>query len=192
MKKGFQSLNSRNLFLVFFLLADLNFGLSPNQQPISEQKEGSIMKLRSSAFSPNGKIPRIYSCQGKSINPPLEISEVPKEAKSLVLIMDDPDVPEKVRKDKMFVHWVVYNIDPILKKIEENAKPFGILGKNTAGDLGYTGPCPPDREHRYFFKLYALDTLLSLQEGATKEEVLKAMEGHILQETSLMGTYVKV
>lgn len=147
------------------------------------------MKLKSSAFSPNGKIPSVYSCQGKDINPPLEIEDVPKDAKSLVLIMDDPDVPQNVRKDGMWVHWVVFNIDPSLKKIEENSKPFGTQGKNTGGKLGYMGPCPPDREHRYYFKLYALDSKLNLPEGTTKENVLKAMENHLIVETHLIGLY---
>lgn len=149
------------------------------------------MKLSSPAFDHEGSIPRKYSCQGEDINPPLEITGVPKEAKTLALIMDDPDVPEWVRKDRMWVHWVVYNINPSLKKIEENAKPFGTLGKNTAGQKQYMGPCPPDREHRYFFKLYALDTMLELREGATKEELLKAMEGHIIGESQVMGRYLK-
>ena len=149
------------------------------------------MKLKSSAFDHEGSIPRKYTCQGKDIIPPLEISDVAKEAKSLALIFDDPDVPEWVRKDRMWVHWVVYNIEPTKTKIEENAQPFGVLGKNSSGEKRYMGPCPPDREHRYFFKLYALDAKLDLGEGATKEELLQAMEGHILEETQLMGRYVK-
>jgi len=149
------------------------------------------MRLTSSVFSQNGKIPREYTCQGDNISPSLEIAQVPEGTKSLVLIMDDPDVPEKVRKDRMWVHWVVFNIDPSLKKIERDATGFGVDGKNTAGKPGYIGPCPPDGEHRYFFKLYAIDGMLSLSEGATKEQVLKAIEGHILAQTELMGTYIK-
>ncbi len=149
------------------------------------------MKFKSSAFSEGGSIPRIYTCQGKDINPPLEISGVPSQAKTLALIMDDPDVPKQVRKDGLWVHWVVFNIDPKTTKIEENTPPFATYGSNTSKKQAYMGPCPPDREHRYFFKLYALDTRLSLPAGATKEEVEEAMEGHIVAEATLMGRYNK-
>jgi Raf kinase inhibitor-like YbhB/YbcL family protein len=149
------------------------------------------MKLKSSAFQHEGEIPRKYTCQGDEVNPPLEIQNVPAGAKSLVLIVEDPDVPEWVNKEKIWDHWVVYNISPSLKKIEENTKPFATFGKNTSGKNKYDPMCPPDREHRYFFKLYALDEELNLPEGLTKKAVLKAIEGHILTETELMGTYVK-
>ena len=149
------------------------------------------MQITSPAFVREQVIPRKYSCQGEDINPPLEIKDLPEGTESLALILDDPDVPEYVRKDRMWVHWVVYNIDPKITKIEESSQPFGTVGKNTGGQESYMGPCPPDREHRYFFKLYALDTRLDLGPGATKEELLKAMDGHILAESQLMGTYVK-
>jgi Raf kinase inhibitor-like YbhB/YbcL family protein len=147
------------------------------------------MKIESPTFKDGKSIPRKYTCQGVDINPPLIVSEVPKEAKSLALIMDDPDVPERIRADRMWVHWVAYNIDPKTTEIQEGAPSLGTQGKNTGGQNRYMGPCPPDREHRYFFKLYALDSKLSLKEGATKEELLKAMEGHILEEAQLMGRY---
>lgn len=149
------------------------------------------MKLSSEAFKPNGKIPSKYTCQGQDINPPLEISDVPEGTKSLALIMDDPDVPERIRKDRMFVHWVIFNIDPKTRTIKENIPTIGILGQNTGGMSRYMGPCPPDKEHRYFFKLYALDTMLSLAAGATKEQLLKTMEGHILAQCELIGRYEK-
>ena len=149
------------------------------------------MQLKSPAFEHEGSIPSLYTCQGEDINPPLEISGVPDEAVSLVLIMDDPDVPRTLRADGMFDHWVVFNIDPKLKKIEQKAFPFGIVGKNTAGTNRYFGPCPPDREHRYFFKLYALDKKLDLETGATKAEVESALEGHVLVQAELMGRFVK-
>lgn len=149
------------------------------------------MELKSSAFTEGGKIPRQFSCDGKGMSPELLISGVPAGAKCLVLIMDDPDVPPSVRKERMWDHWVVFNIPPETKRIPENTEPPGILGKNTQGDLGYQGPCPPDREHRYFFKLYALDCTLDLAEGAMKGEVERAMEGHILAETQLMGRYCR-
>ncbi|MGH7889893.1 MAG: YbhB/YbcL family Raf kinase inhibitor-like protein [Thermodesulfobacteriota bacterium] len=150
------------------------------------------MKLISSAFEEGGKIPSVYTCDGKNINPPLEIQNVKAEAKALVLIMDDPDVPSFVRKDNMWVHWVVYNMPPETRFIKENSKPPGIQGTGTGQERHYQGPCPPDREHRYYFKLYALDSPLKLQPGATKAEVEDAMEGHIIEQTQLMGRYARI
>jgi Raf kinase inhibitor-like YbhB/YbcL family protein len=147
------------------------------------------MKLCSKAFDHNGQIPSLYTCDGENISPPLSIQHVPSEAKSLVLLVDDPDVPASIRKDQMWDHWVLYNIPPETSTIAEGAVSRGIEGKNTEGQLGYQGPCPPDREHRYFFKLYALDTQLSLPPGASKKEVEKAMQGHILAESVLLGKY---
>jgi Raf kinase inhibitor-like YbhB/YbcL family protein len=149
------------------------------------------MQLTSSAFVEGGKIPSKYTCEGENMNPELHFSDVPKHAKTLVLILDDPDVPEYVRKDRMYDHWVVFNIPPTTTHILENSQPEGVPGKNTAGGLGYTGPCPPDREHRYFFKLYALSVELDLPRGSTKSEVEKAMEGNLLSQTQLMGRYEK-
>ncbi len=149
------------------------------------------MRLSSPAFTHEGKIPSKYTCDGENINPPLLFSEVPKNAKSLVLIIDDPDIPEFVKTKfgiSIFDHWVLFNIKPETTQIAENAAP-GTQGKNTAGKPQYTGPCPPDREHRYFFKLYALDSTLNLLAGSQKEQVLVAMKGHILAETVLMGRY---
>lgn len=148
------------------------------------------MKLSSPAFSHGGKIPSRYTCEGENISPPLHITGVPAGAKSLVLIVDDPDVPPFVREDQMWVHWVVYDLPPDTLQIEENQTPPGIQGKGTGGKAKYEGPCPPDREHRYFFKLYALSKKLSLPAGKTKEEVEEAMEGSILAEALLIGTYV--
>ena len=150
---------------------------------------GLAMQLKSPAFSEGGKIPSLFTCDGRNINPELIISGVSSEAKSLVLLMDDPDVPESVRKDRMWDHWVVFNIPPQTKTIPENSQPEGVPGKNTGGNLGYQGPCPPDREHRYFFKLYALDTTLDLPKGSSKKAVEKTMQGHIIAETQLMGKY---
>ena len=153
------------------------------------------MKLTSSVFQPNGKIPSKYTCDGQNINPPLEISDVPAKAKSLVLLMDDPDIPEAAKKNfhvEVWDHWVVFNIPSDTKTITEGKNPPGTLGRNTRGNNTYGGPCPPDREHRYFFKLYALDTRLGLKEGATKAEVEQAMAGHIIAQTELMGKYERV
>ncbi|HNA62754.1 MAG TPA: YbhB/YbcL family Raf kinase inhibitor-like protein [Rhabdochlamydiaceae bacterium] len=150
------------------------------------------MDLKSSAFKHEGKIPSLYTCDGENINPPLEINQVPKNAKSLVLIMDDPDVPKSRRPDGLFVHWVIYNMPPETTKLAENATPPGIQGTGTHGKANYFGPCPPDREHRYFIKLYAIDTVLKLNPGSTKEEVEQAIKGHVIEETALMGTYVRI
>lgn len=150
------------------------------------------MKLSSPAFGQNGKIPVIYTCDGKNINPPLAISSVPANAKSLVLIMEDPDIPEAAKNSfnvEIWDHWVVFNIPPETTTISEGQNPKGIPGKNTRGNNSYGGPCPPDREHRYFFKLYALDTLLNLKESATKKEVEAVMEEHIIAKTELIGKY---
>jgi Raf kinase inhibitor-like YbhB/YbcL family protein len=149
-----------------------------------------MMFLSSPAFDHGGKIPSEYTCDGSNINPELRIGDIPSGTVSLILIMDDPDVPEFVRKDKMYVHWVIFNIPPDQTHIAKNSQPSGTPGMNTGGKLGYQGPCPPDREHRYFFKLYAIDSRLDLPRGATKVEVEKAMKKHhLLAQTELMGRY---
>ena len=125
-----------------------------------------LMNLYSLAFGNNGFIPAKYTCDGENINPPLSISDVSQKARSLVLIMDDPDAPMGI-----WDHWIVFNMPPDTKGISENSIPNGVVGKNTRGDNKYGPPCPPDREHRYFFKLYALDTILDLDSSAKKEEL---------------------
>jgi Raf kinase inhibitor-like YbhB/YbcL family protein len=147
------------------------------------------MKLTSSAFENEGKIPAKYTCDGANICPPLSISDVPSQAQSLVLIVEDPDVPKKIRQDGMWDHWVVFNMPPDVKKIDEGKEPIGTPGKGTSGETGYFGPCPPDREHRYFFRLYALDTNLELEEGTDKTAVENAMKEHIIDKDVLMGRY---
>lgn len=148
------------------------------------------MKLTSNAFEHGGKIPSKHTCDGENVSPPLSISDVPSGAKSLALIMDDPDVPKSVREDQMWDHWIVFNIPPDLKEIEEGEEPRGgVHGLGTNGNEEYFGPCPPDREHRYFLKLYALDAELDLPPRSSKKQVETAMEGHILERTELMGKY---
>lgn len=145
------------------------------------------MKLASSAFEHQQQIPDKYTCKGANVNPPLQFLEVPEQAKSLVLILDDPDAPVG-----LWVHWVVFNMDPQTLGIEEDRKPsHGIQGMTSFGNTHYGGPCPPSGTHRYFFKLYALDTLLNLTESADKEAVEKAMQGHILDQAELIGLYSK-
>lgn len=144
------------------------------------------MKILSPEFEENGYIPKKFTCEGKDVSPPLEIKDIPEKAKSLCLIVDDPDAPAKV-----WVHWVLFNI-PIQEKIEENTHP-GTQGINDFNKNDYGGPCPPvgTGVHRYFFKLYALNIHLSLKEGASKEQVEKKMEGHILESYELIGLYEK-
>lgn len=150
------------------------------------------MKITSPAFQHEGMIPSEYTCDGENINPALVFSDVPDNAKSLALIMEDPDVPKHLRADGMWNHWVVFNIPPDTKGVGKNQEPTGVEGLTTSKKLKYGGPCPPDREHRYFFKLYALDSMLDLKEGATKEQMLQAIKGHILAEAVLMGRYQRI
>ncbi|MDY6822232.1 MAG: YbhB/YbcL family Raf kinase inhibitor-like protein [Thermodesulfobacteriota bacterium] len=147
------------------------------------------MKLRSNAFEHEGKIPSQYTCDGKNINPQIVLEDVPAEAQSLALIMDDPDVPPHIREDGMWDHWVVFNIPPDVRDLPEGKTPPGKEGMGTHGDSGYFGPCPPDREHRYFFKAYALDTMLDLPEKMDKLTLEKAMTDHVLDKCVLMGRY---
>ena len=146
------------------------------------------MKISSNAFENGGEIPRKYGYKNGNASPPLEISDVPPNTKSLALIMDDPDAMGAV--GKIWVHWVVWNIDPIVNQIQENEVPSGsMLGKTDFGETAYGGPAPPDKEHTYIFKLYALDESLSIQNGATKTEVEEAMKNHVITETKLEGRY---
>lgn len=141
------------------------------------------MKISSPAFSQGQPIPKKYSCQGADLSPPLHLEGLPDNAKTLALIMDDPDAPSGT-----FDHWIAWNIDPI-SEIEENTQ-FSHLGKNHFGKNAYGGPCPPPgKAHRYFFKLYALDIQLGLATGSSKNDLLEAMKGHVLEKAELMGTY---
>ena len=147
------------------------------------------MKITSSAFQNEGKIPSKYTCDGDNISLPLSISDVPTKAKSLVLIMDDPDVPKEVREEGVWDHWVVFNMPADVREIPEGHEPPGTPGKGTNGKTGYYGPCPPDREHRYFIRIYALDTNLDLPEGSDKVTIEIAMTNHVIGKDYLMGRY---
>lgn len=147
------------------------------------------MELTSDAFNDSQPIPAQYTCDGPGGNPALRWTGVPDETKSLCLIMEDPDVPRNLRPDGLFVHWMVWNIPPTTSGVAEHAEPNGIGGLNSGGQLGYTAPCPPHGSHRYYFRLYALDTELILTTTATKAELLQAMDGHILDQAVLMGRY---
>ena len=141
------------------------------------------LKLTSSAFSDGGEIPRECGYKNGNKVPPLTISGIPEGTKSLTLIMDDPDAMEPA--GKVWVHWVVWNIDPTTTELENLTEE----GMTDFGEVGYGGPAPPDKRHTYVFKLYALDSKLDLPEGSTKSELEKAMEGHIIEQTTLTGTY---
>jgi len=149
------------------------------------------IQLTSAAFQEGKPIPVQYTCDGTNISPPLAWAGVPGGTKSLALIVDDPDAPGRT-----WVHWVVYQVSPDLMGLPEglvnysNAGGIGTAGKNDFNKLGYGGPCPPKgKPHRYFFKLYALDTDLELQQGTTKTQLEATMQGHILAQGQLMGTY---
>jgi Raf kinase inhibitor-like YbhB/YbcL family protein len=145
------------------------------------------MKLKS-VFDDGERISLKYTCDGIGVNPPLGFIDVPKNAKSLVLIVDDPDSPSKA-----FTHWILWSIPPNIKNIKENSVPKeAIEGTNDFGDVGYGGPCPHSGEHKYQFKLFALDIELNLPEGSKKNEVEKAIGGHIIDKSILVGTYSKM
>jgi Raf kinase inhibitor-like YbhB/YbcL family protein len=152
------------------------------------------MTLTSPAFKQNGQNPSKYTCEGDDISPPLAWDGVPENAKSLVLIIDDPDAPDPKAPQRVWVHWVVYNLPPEMKSLPENAAkaglPQGIVGLNDFKKAEYGGPCPPIGRHRYFHKLYALDITLDLK-GATKSQIEQAMKGHVLANAELIGTYQK-
>lgn len=182
----------RNKTVLFLFLAILILGFAyylhtfkSEYTPVKDlgkDKEHMIIK---STFTDGSEIPKKYSCEGEGINPPLSISEVPPPAKSLILFVEDPDAPGGT-----FTHWMVWNINPEVKGITENSTPANaVTGLNSTGRKEYTPPCPPGGTHRYFFKIYALDTLINLTSDSSKKEVEKTMLGHIMDEGQLMGKY---
>jgi Raf kinase inhibitor-like YbhB/YbcL family protein len=145
---------------------------------------GARMKITSSAFQEGASIPSKFSCDGANTSPPLQIADVPSGAKSLVLIVDDPDAPSG-----LFTHWVVWNISPQTNGIAEGSGPKGVQGKNDFGKSGYGGPCPPSGTHRYYFKIFALDRELDLPPGAKRSQLDAAMKGHVVAQGELIGRY---
>ena len=144
--------------------------------------------LESSAFTSGGEIPKKYGYKYDNQSPPLKIGYVPSDSKSLALVMDDPDAMSAV--GKVWVHWIVWNIEPAITEISEDSSSSGsIEGKTDFGEIGYGGPAPPDKRHTYVFKLYALKTKIDLEKGSTKSELEKAMSGQIISQTSLKGTF---
>lgn len=187
------------MFLVVFVGAYVLFERA--EAPTTENKELILqesktptpmtLSLTSPAFEDGGLIPSKYTCDGENINPELHIEGVPEGTKSLVLVMDDPDIPDAVKESRgieKFDHWVLYNIDPATTVIPEGA-PVGSLGKNSRGEEAYTGACPPDREHRYIFRLYALSGKLNFIAAPTLEEVETAAKSMSLGEAVLVSHY---
>ncbi|YAG12942.1 YbhB/YbcL family Raf kinase inhibitor-like protein [Nostoc sp. DSM 114161] len=185
--------------IVIFLLIGLLFSCSyddnvntliNSSNSNQSRKEVKTMKLESGVFNPNELIPVKYTCDGQDISPPLLWEEIPIGTQSIALVVDDPDAPGRT-----FVHWVVYDIPNTIRQLPEHTPTVktlpngGIQGKNDFGNFGYGGPCPPSGIHHYFFKLYALDKSLGLPAGATKNQILVAMESHVLATAELIGRY---
>lgn len=185
-----------NIFIIGVAISVAVFVMWPRKEHMPAQSKVITMqeiKVTSIAFLPNGVIPTQYTCDGKDISPPLDITGVPEETKTLALIMHDPDAP----REGGWTHWGKYNVpwnmEHEIWNIEEGKEPEGVSGKGTGGELTYQGPCPPPPAgggtHRYIFTVYALDTELTLKEGATKAELESAMQGHILTTGELIGLY---
>ena len=163
-----------------------------------KQKGGKAVSVNvtSSKFTHQQEIPALYTCQGKDLSPPLAWSGVPTGTKSLALIVDDPDAPDPKAPKMTWVHWVLYNLPPTATGLPEAVAPGALpagtkQGKNDWKKTGYGGPCPPIGRHRYFFKLFALDTVLPDLNEPTKAQIEEAMKGHILASGQLIGTYQK-
>ena len=171
--------------IIIFLLIVVAFSTGAflqRSEQVSNKQEN--MKITSSAFDPEQSIPSKYTCDGKDVNPPLRFEDVPAQAGSLVLVVDDPDAPAGT-----WLHWTLWNIDSELNKIEEDSVPEGAgEGMTNFGNTGYGGPCPPGK-HRYFFKLYALDTKLDLSSSAKVKHLENAMEDNIIEKAKLVGIY---
>ena len=178
-------------FLTICLIASGANSLVQAKDQINPRiKGGKTMELTSSSLRHEDMIPAKFTCDGQNISPPLAWSGAPKETKSFALICDDPDAPAGT-----WVHWVIFdipsNVNFLPEKVakQEEIAGLGKNGKNSSRRYGYDGPCPPGGTHRYYFKLFALDTMLNLNAGLSKEDLLKAMKGHILAEAQLMGRY---
>jgi Raf kinase inhibitor-like YbhB/YbcL family protein len=183
---------TKRILFIIALLTILIGGLIPCPSQAQNNDRKIKLMLKSSAFEHNSSIPEKYTCKGPNITPPLEWTMLPEGTKSFALIADDPDTPSGT-----WVHWVIYDIPAHTQKLAEGIPPQKILptgakqGTNDFPRIGYRGPCPPWGEHRYFFKLYALDTSTNLPAGVTKSMLLEAMKGHIIAEAQLMGKFKK-
>jgi len=168
----------------------------PQTKPTRSAPKKMPIIISSPVFAPNGSIPSKYTCEGADMSPPLEWFGVPPDAKTLALIVDDPDAPDPAKPQRVYVHWVVYNIPANITKLAENAAKTGLPGGAIQGindwrKQTYGGPCPPIGRHRYFFKLYALDTVLPEMLIPTKAQLEKEMEEHLVDFSELIGTYQK-
>jgi Raf kinase inhibitor-like YbhB/YbcL family protein len=167
-------MKSHRVAFVVLLVSFAISGMAPAQ-----------ISVTSSAFESGGVIPAQFTCKGADHNPPLRLEGVPREAKSLVLIVDDPDAP-----GGLFSHWLVWNIDPGATEISAKAVPAGAAqGTNDFGKAGYNGPCPPSGTHRYYFRVFALDRKLDLQSGAKRSALESALKNHVLARGELMGRF---
>lgn len=173
--------------LFILLIGGTVFLVNKEEGEVTIPQTATMVSLTSTAFAQGGTIPSKYTCDGENRNPPLVISSAPEGTGSFALVMDDPDAVKPA--GKVWDHWIIWNIPPDTRVIEEGKEPKGLHGKGTGGNLEYSGPCPPDAMHHYSFKLYALDAMLPLLEGATKGELEAAMEGHIIEQVELSGTY---
>jgi Raf kinase inhibitor-like YbhB/YbcL family protein len=180
------------VFFILLLTGCHSGGQTTGQQPpSSDTPRGSVMTLQSPSFSGGGSIPKKYTCEGSDVSPPLQWSDTPTNAQSFALIADDPDAPAGT-----WTHWIVYDLPGNLRQLPEAVPKQatipggGSQGVNDFGKIGYGGPCPPPgNPHRYYFRLYALDKKLDLKPGATRQQVVDAMQNHILAQAELMGTY---
>lgn len=191
-----KAIMKRSSFAIVLLAATIVAGCfkqqkaSPEVAPPQTPSPGNVFKLTSNAFTEDQPIPRQYTCDGVNVSPGLEWTGVPKTAMTVAIIADDPDAPSGT-----FTHWLLYNLPSETMGMVENLPATGNLkaggqqGENDFQKIGYGGPCPPSGTHRYFFKIYALDDELPLKAGAKRAEVEKAMEGHIVGQSQLMGTY---
>ncbi|MBM4240330.1 MAG: YbhB/YbcL family Raf kinase inhibitor-like protein [Euryarchaeota archaeon] len=180
----------KNIFLVLAVIVVVATAGCTSETGNKTSQNATGFKISSSAFSEGGMIPQKYTTNGEDVSPPLSWSSAPSGAQSFAIICEDPDSPAG-----NFTHWVIFDIPSNVKELAEGIGDQRTLengakqGINDFGSIGYMGPAPPSGTHRFYFKIYALDTKLNLEAGATKDQVLKAMEGHILAETQLMGKY---
>jgi len=184
--------------VMWYLLIASMAAMAPSTFATRPDGEGTAMEMviTSPAFENGHTIPRRYTCQGDDVSPPLAWSGVPERAKSLVLVVDDPDAPDPAHPKMTWVHWVLYDLPATSTGLDEDVAPSELpsgtrQGHNDWKRPGYGGPCPPIGRHRYFFKLYALDTAVGDHGAATKADVEQVMRGHVLAEAVLMGTYQK-
>ena len=189
-------MRGKNFILFIAALLVFAFWLPPLSAQPDQGRSVMTMTLQSPAFTHHGEIPSRYTCDGEDISPPLTWSGIPEGTQSLVLIVDDPDAPDPKAPKMTWVHWLLYNIPPDTAGFPENVSPDELPkgtmeGLNDWKRTGYGGPCPPIGKHRYFFKLYALDTILPDLGKPTKSQLEKAMQNHILEKTELVGTYQK-